>query len=524
MKRSQIKNEYAEEDPCLEENVENGEEMPIISVVVNPDSPQNINALSSNVPLFIKKLWIIVNDESNKEIISWNSSGDGFEMHDQLGFISQTLPKYFKHNQLSSFVRQLNLYGFHKSQSIERDEFQFTHPFFLKDVPQLLPLIKRKVPSGRSQSTKPTPNENSPHAPIVQELVGTIKNITDKSDAIATDMSKLRQENAALWREMNTLRLKYSKQTKIINKLIHFLIAYMQKHHNSRKGGRTVSPANSNKFLKTGPKIMELDYRYKNNPHEFWTDFDNEQSAPDHENYTVVEPADSPSSQCGQASEIAKSHNMRVSSTIDELLPNSNTYDPMAGASNSPLPQFDYKSSLPSSSKASNSALQRAGGSKDNLGYLIDNSRVEMSTIKELIKNLTPDDMTTFYKLVNENCKAQEEDLNFDVASDLMSSLAVPEVDNNISQSDLENLEKMIQNQIGNTEALSQPLSSNDTIQADTINSALADPSSSVQKSDDPGLPSIDDGALGLIGLDDDLFNTDDILTNVSVDQFFNMN
>lgn len=148
MNRSQIKCEDVEGDPYLEENVDTIEDMPIISVVVSPDNPQNISGLTTNVPLFIKKLWKIVNDESNMEIISWNNSGDGFEIHDQLGFISQTLPKYFKHNQLSSFVRQLNLYDFHKSQSIERDEFQFTHPFFMKDVPQLLPLIKRKVPSG----------------------------------------------------------------------------------------------------------------------------------------------------------------------------------------------------------------------------------------------------------------------------------------------------------------------------------------------------------------------------------------
>lgn len=109
-------------------------------------------------------------------------------------------------------------------------------------------------------------------------------------------MTKLSQENAALWGEMNSLRVKYSKQTKIINKLIHFLISYMQKHHQQRKTERTVSTNNSNKYLKTGPKIMELDYRYKNNPHEFWMDFDNQLEIPgstEQEAYTVVEPAES---------------------------------------------------------------------------------------------------------------------------------------------------------------------------------------------------------------------------------------
>lgn len=123
--------------------------------------------------------------------------------------------------------------------------------------------------------------------------MNVVEDIKNKNDKISNEMSQLRQENAALWGEMNSLRVKYSKQTKIINKLIHFLITYMQKHHNSRKSGRTVSSDNSNKYLKTGPKIMELDYKYKNNPHEFWSDFDSKNSpTSEHQNYTVIEPGE----------------------------------------------------------------------------------------------------------------------------------------------------------------------------------------------------------------------------------------
>ncbi|EFN62506.1 Heat shock factor protein [Camponotus floridanus] len=53
---------------------------------------------------------------------------------------------------MASFVRQLNMYGFHKKVSVElgglkcdKDEMEFAHQFFHKAHPYLLEHIKRKV-------------------------------------------------------------------------------------------------------------------------------------------------------------------------------------------------------------------------------------------------------------------------------------------------------------------------------------------------------------------------------------------
>lgn len=135
---------YGTDDKYAEVKVE---QTPILNIVIPNDETGETTSTTGNVPLFIKKLWKMVNDDNSEDIISWNDNGDGFVIHDQLNFVSKTLPKYFKHNHLSSFVRQLNLYDFHKIQNVDKDEFQFSHPFFMKDVPQLLPLIKRKSTS-----------------------------------------------------------------------------------------------------------------------------------------------------------------------------------------------------------------------------------------------------------------------------------------------------------------------------------------------------------------------------------------
>jgi hypothetical protein len=47
--------------------------------------------------------------------VCWNERGDGFLVRNEFVFASQIMRSYFRHQNFSSFVRQLNFYGFHKS-------------------------------------------------------------------------------------------------------------------------------------------------------------------------------------------------------------------------------------------------------------------------------------------------------------------------------------------------------------------------------------------------------------------------
>uniref|UniRef100_A0A673VGN6 Heat shock transcription factor 1 n=1 Tax=Suricata suricatta TaxID=37032 RepID=A0A673VGN6_SURSU len=109
----------------------------------------------SNVPAFLTKLWTLVSDPDTDALICWSPSGSSFHVFDQGQFAKEVLPKYFKHNNMASFVRQLNMYGFRKVVHIEqgglvkpeRDDTEFQHPCFLRGQEQLLENIKRKVTS-----------------------------------------------------------------------------------------------------------------------------------------------------------------------------------------------------------------------------------------------------------------------------------------------------------------------------------------------------------------------------------------
>jgi hypothetical protein len=99
--------------------------------------------------VFIQKVYDLVQDPETAETVSWEEPGDSFVIWRVGDFTEKVLPAYFKHSNMSSFVRQLNQYGFHK---ISHERWEFQHEFFKRDRPDLLIQIKRNRPERRKRT------------------------------------------------------------------------------------------------------------------------------------------------------------------------------------------------------------------------------------------------------------------------------------------------------------------------------------------------------------------------------------
>ncbi|KAG8363125.1 hypothetical protein BUALT_BualtUnG0001900 [Buddleja alternifolia] len=224
------------------------------SVILSLDSEKSV------VPApFLTKTYELVDDPSTDHIVSWGQDDATFVVWRPSEFARHLLPNYFKHNNFSSFIRQLNTYGFRK---IVADRWEFANEFFKKGEKHLLCEVhRRKIAqpqvalnhrhrhpiTGKGFFSYPARVSISPSCDGADEFQPNINNWCDYSSvlpplsftALSEDKERLRRNNHMLVSEIAHMR-------KLYNDIIYFV--------QNNEPSQPASPINGHKHMAESPK------------------------------------------------------------------------------------------------------------------------------------------------------------------------------------------------------------------------------------------------------------------------------
>ncbi|KAL9375919.1 hypothetical protein Peur_032798 [Populus x canadensis] len=165
---------------------------------------------SRSIPTpFLTKTFKIVDDHTIDDVISWNEDGSSFVVWNPTLFSRDLLPKFFKHNNFSSFVRQLNTYGFRK---VVPDRWEFSNECFRKGEKNLLCEIQRRKLVAPVAQVAPAPaavkviKTSSNSSSDEQVVISTRSSSPGLSLELLDENERLRKENVRLKGELTEMK------------------------------------------------------------------------------------------------------------------------------------------------------------------------------------------------------------------------------------------------------------------------------------------------------------------------------
>lgn len=140
---------------------------------------------SSSLPPFLAKTYEMVDDRSSDPIVSWSASNKSFVVWNPPEFARVLLPRFFKHNNFSSFIRQLNTYGFRK---VDPEQWEFANDDFVRGQPHLMKNIHRRKPV---------------HSHSLHNLQAQAPLTESERQSMVDEIEKLKQDREQLLMETN---------------------------------------------------------------------------------------------------------------------------------------------------------------------------------------------------------------------------------------------------------------------------------------------------------------------------------
>lgn len=186
---------------------------------VQPSSSRGTLLSRSNQNTFVHKLRALLTDSKHENLIYWNLDGRSFTVTNVEEFSKDVIPLHFKHNNFASFIRQLNMYGFHKLNRSPRgmradgsvQTWEFSHPKFTRDFPDLMNEIRRST-------SEPEISYKSPSLEL--DSSNTLSLLQSQQSEILCRVQNLTSELSQVKKELSESRRILSIQQKVIRKII----------------------------------------------------------------------------------------------------------------------------------------------------------------------------------------------------------------------------------------------------------------------------------------------------------------
>lgn len=183
---------------------------------------------SNALPPFLVKTYDMVDDPTTDSIVSWSSSNKSFIVWNPPEFSRVLLPRFFKHNNFSSFIRQLNTYGFRK---VDPEQWEFANDDFIRGQSHLLKNIHRRKPvhshslnnlHGQVNSNPLTDSER-------QKYKDDIERLKHEREFLLLESQRQRQEEEVLDSQVQLVRERLQHMEEQQHRFVLYFARLLQK-------------------------------------------------------------------------------------------------------------------------------------------------------------------------------------------------------------------------------------------------------------------------------------------------------
>jgi hypothetical protein len=219
--------------------------------------PRKRKPVEEEQPLFLRKVFSMIGS-CPPAVGGWSSHGETFVIKDADKFAEEIIPTAFKHSKFSSFVRQLNFYGFRKVRPDAVSQahwWEFRHPYFKRDEPELIAKIKKSV------------HFDAQGQPVVREGANAASE-GNANDSVAAEMEMMKSK-------MGAMEARITELTQLVHTLIAAnkgTVAATEPATNSKKK-RKVSVSSHQEVAVDSSPVFTIQ-----RPEETMTDSDSENS------------------------------------------------------------------------------------------------------------------------------------------------------------------------------------------------------------------------------------------------------